>query len=484
MSLARSISIVLIVGLLIAGCATTQSGQAPGSSGGSHRVLSPNADPELNSALAGAAIGALGGPIGIGVGALLGYIHGLYKRKRMEEEAQTEVARQEEIDKELEQQIEAKRIGAQNGMPGSTGLILVKDHLAPTPEVASTSSPADPALAGEGLITVADNHVSSSSRNVATATQSEALPGAMAKAAHANHEGQRETAEANTTLEKQIASARARQQELLEALQGNTVTTPEATRAAGLPPTEPSRVTDAEGFRPVYADGRLVRKERDVDGDGRPDIVRYYDETGTLIRQEEDSRLDGKQDTWTFYEEGRLARKESDTNGDGQVDLWAFYDETGNLVRTEADTDHNAHRDHLVLYERGEMVEEQRYSPGENHPRQIATYANGQRRRTAEDTDGDGRMDHVTEYDEAGHVTKVSRNPVDAGTFTLVATYQPQSGEILREEEDLNGDGSIDVISHYEKGRLVRREFFHLPEVASLSPHLSMPQPPSKQERP
>jgi antitoxin component YwqK of YwqJK toxin-antitoxin module len=179
-----------------------------------------------------------------------------------------------------------------------------------------------------------------------------------------------------------------------------------------------------------------------------------------------------------------MVRKESDTNGNGKVDLWAFYDETGNLARTETDTDHNGHRDRVVLYEKGKMVEEQRYSPGLAPPQMIVTYANGQRSRTSEDTDGDGRMDRVTEYDGGGHVTKVSRDPAGTNAFAVVTTYQPNTGKILQEEEDLNADGRVDVISHYQEGRLVRREFFDLPEVASLSPHPSVPQGSSSQEKP
>ncbi|MFQ5960435.1 MAG: FG-GAP repeat domain-containing protein [Candidatus Methylomirabilales bacterium] len=477
--MARGISFPLIVALLISGCATTKGG---GSSGG--RVLSPNVDPVLNSAMTGAAIGAIGGPIGLGIGAFLGYLHGLLRQKKMEEHAETEMTQQAQIDKALEEQLEAKRKAAQNGMAGNTGLILVKDHLAPEPATASTSPPPPSAPGGEGLVMVTDNLASSSPSTGSTVTKTEGLSGAMAKAGQTHNTAEREVRAANAALEKQIIAARERQRKLVEALQGTTASTPKPNGATSPQVKTTPPATDPEGFRLVHAGGQLARKERDVDGDGKPDILRYYDETGELIRQEEDSRLDGRPDTWTFFEAGRLVRKESDTNGNGKVDLWAFYDGADTLVRTEADTDHNQHRDRVILYEQGEIVEEQRYSPGLDPPQLIVAYANGQPKRKDEDTDGDGRMDRVTEYDAAGHVTKVSRNPAGAGTFALVATYQPKTGEVLHEEEDLNGDGSIDVISHYEKGRLVRREFFDLPEIASLSPHLSVPPGPSKQETP
>lgn len=491
MSIARGISVPLIVGVLISGCATTKTGQAPpssaggGSSGGkgSSRVLSPGHDPVLNSTMAMAAIGAMAGPIGLGVGAIVGYFHGLHKKKKLEEQVESEVNRQAQIDQELERQIEAMRNGAQNGMAGSTGLILVKEHLASEPQTGSPARPAGPAPAGEGLIILTDNLGPPAPSTGPLAGKTHGPSAALAKAAEVHKNGGSKGTKANRALEEQIVAARERQRKLLESLQGPAAS-PKETHAASHPvkPTPPA--TDPDGFRLVYAGGKLVRKERDVDQDGKPDIIRYYDEHGRLIRQEEDSRLDGRPDTWTFFTGGRAVRKESDTNGNGKVDLWAFYDGPDNLVRTEADTDHNAHRDRVILYEKGEMVEEQRYSPGLDPPRMIAIFANGRQRRKEEDTDGDGRMDRVTEYDGSGHITKVSRNPVGAGTFALVAIYQPKTGEVLQEEEDVNGDGRIDVISHYTKGRLVRREFFDLPEVASLTPQLSLPQASAKQETP
>lgn len=440
--------------------------------------VSPGTDPVLNSTLTGAAIGSLGGPIGLGIGAVLGYVHGLAERDRLEKVAKAEADRQAQIDKELEWQIEAKRNRpAAAGMEGSTGLILVEDHVKSEREIAA-SPPATTPLEGEGLIQVTD-HLGPAPPSEKPITAR--APGSPATAATTAGVGAGERNEVTETRE-QIAAARKRQQELLEALQGTT--TSKASGAGGNSMKESPPPIDREGFRLVHAEGGLVRKERDVNGDGKPDTIRHYDPTGRLLRQEEDSRLDGRLDTWTFYEDGHPARKESDTNGDGTVDLWAFYDGPDNLVRTEADTDHDGHRDRVVLYAQGEMVEEQHYSPGMNPPRLRITYAKGEPTRKDEDTNRDGRIDRVTEYDEAGGITKVSRNPTDDGTFTLFAYYQPKTEAVLREEEDLDGDGRIDVISYYEEARLVRREFFDLPEVASLKPQVFLPQAPSEGKTP
>lgn len=486
MSRGRLIWLPPMVGLLISGCATGGTAQTPshpggpsagvGVSGGKSGVgvssgvqIPLGSDPVLDFLLKGAAIGAIGGPIGLGAGAVAGLIYGLFERDRTEKRAESEMTRQAKIDNELERQIETKRdTVAQHGAGAGSGLILVEDHLAPAREVPSTIATAAPSASGEGLVLVTD-HVASPATSTAAPPAPAARPSPTVTAAG---EGPGKPLESRQQLDERIAAARERQRKLQEALRGNTPSSETTTVAASSDPE--SRVTvDAEGFRPVTEGGRLVRKERDVNGDGKPDILRYYNGTGRLTRQEEDSRLTGRVDTWTFYEDGRPVRKESDTNGDGKVDFWAFYDSSGDVVRTEADTDHDGHRDRVTLYAKGEVTQEQHYSPGLDPARAIITYAGGQPPRKEEDTDGDGRMDRLTEYDGSGRVTKVSRNPVKAGSYALVAHYQPKTGEILREEEDLNGDGRIDIISYYQQGRLIRREFFDLPEVAALTRQLS-----------
>ncbi len=469
--------------LLIVGCATSGS---VGARSGAVNVSAGGHDPVMNSTMMGAAIGSLGGPIGLGVGAVLGYVRGLHMESKLEEQAKVEQDRQAQIDKELEKEIAIKRQeAARSGMDGSSGLILIADHLAPDNETVPSS---DPPAAGEGLILLGDNSTPSEPKG-STTTHTAAVqpqnssPPAAGPELHTSEGEDEEAAEARRALEEQIAAARKRTRKLHAAIQGRPASRKQP-RVSSMPAKAPPPTIDSEGFRLIYEGGRLARKERDLNGDKRPDIIRYYDETGRLIRQEEDSRLDGRLDTWTFHEDGRPVRKESDTNGDGKVDLWAFYNEKGNLVRTEVDSDADNHRDHVILYAQGEMVKERRYTPGLEPPRFVATYANGLQTRKEEDTDGDGRINRVTEYDDSGHVTKISRDTAGQGAFNLFAYYEPQTGKVLREEEDLNGDKTVDVISYFEKGRLVRREFFDLPADGSVQPHVPLASVPSEEQKP
>ena len=54
----------------------------------------------------------------------------------------------------------------------------------------------------------------------------------------------------------------------------------------------------------------------------------------------------------------------------------------------------------------------------------------------------------------------VERDKNASGSPNVFETYEPSDGkpQLVRREEDVNGDGSIDIISVYENGRLVSRE--------------------------
>ena len=109
--------------------------------------------------------------------------------------------------------------------------------------------------------------------------------------------------------------------------------------------------------------GLLVRKETDLNYDGRVDVRTWFDETGQIEKEEMDGDFDGRVDwvdhyqngrrvmsevdtDWNgifdlfkYYEGNKVRRKESDTNGDGKVDFWEYFDEAGKVIRTGKDVD-------------------------------------------------------------------------------------------------------------------------------------------------
>lgn len=107
----------------------------------------------------------------------------------------------------------------------------------------------------------------------------------------------------------------------------------------------------------------MVRKETDLNWDGRIDVRAWFDESGILIKEEMDGDFDGRVD-WTdhyqgsrrvfsevdtdfdgvfdlfkYYENGDVRRKERDSDKDGRVDLWEYLDDQGNVIKTGRDID-------------------------------------------------------------------------------------------------------------------------------------------------
>ncbi len=107
----------------------------------------------------------------------------------------------------------------------------------------------------------------------------------------------------------------------------------------------------------------MVRKETDLNWDGRIDVRAWFDESGALVKEEMDGDFDGRVD-WTdhyqgsrrvlsevdtdfdgvydlfkYYEGTQVRRKERDSDKDGKVDFWEYLDEQGNVVKTGQDLD-------------------------------------------------------------------------------------------------------------------------------------------------
>lgn len=356
MSFRKSTSVATIAFLTIACAAPFAHAQSVGIGVGSRGVragggVRASHDPLLNSAVTGAALGAAGGPIGMAIGAGAGLLHGLWVKRKYEEQARAEQERQRAMDRQLEREMAAQRAG------GS----------------ADTED-------GQGVLIVADNLATSDAPSASPATE-------------------------------------------------------RPTQVASLPPSPSAGVAqrpdgvDAEGFRPVYEDKRLVRREHRAP-DGSVDVVLHYDTRGRIVRRDESSRMDGRLDTSAYFTDGTLQRKESDTDADGNPDVWAFYDGTGELTRLES-----------LTAGRGRRIEQ---------------YRGG---RVAERLDGD----LLSVFDEAGRMVKQGRK--GTGDRMLAWRYYEPNGDLTREEE-FDADGGLTAVAHYEGGRIVRRELYTVDDAA------------------
>jgi hypothetical protein len=99
---------------------------------------------------------------------------------------------------------------------------------------------------------------------------------------------------------------------------------------------------------------RVVRKELDINWDGRVDITTSYDARGEREREAMDLDFDGKVDAVYFYEKGVNVRRERDLDGDGRTDVWVYY-EKGQLVRKERDSNGDGRVDSWEYWENGQV---------------------------------------------------------------------------------------------------------------------------------
>ena len=124
--------------------------------------------------------------------------------------------------------------------------------------------------------------------------------------------------------------------------------------------------------QPVF----MLRKELDLNADGRIDLRNWYGKDGQLEKQSYDLDFDGRVDVVTYYEKGLVLRKEVFHAFGDKPDTFKFY-EKGKLVRIERDSDRDGRIDTWEYWE-GEQID-----------------------RIGEDTDGDGDVDHWTKPKKA-----------------------------------------------------------------------------------
>lgn len=217
---------------------------------------------------------------------------------------------------------------------------------------------------------------------------------------------------------------------------------------------------------------KLTRLTLDADGDGVPEVVRYIDrKTDAWVRQEEDRNYDGKMDAFYGFEGGQLTWRELDNNHDGRSDIREQYAKKRMVSRT-LDRDDDGVVDAFYEYKGPHLARERHDADNNGKIDLVIEYREGRRFKSEEDTDRDGRVDSWIRYgvvDGLETVTHIESDKTGRGFADTYETFEAQEGRAIlaRREEDLDGDGKIDLISIYRTGKLVRREILK-PEVVPL----------------
>jgi len=208
---------------------------------------------------------------------------------------------------------------------------------------------------------------------------------------------------------------------------------------------------------------KVIELSLDADGDGHPELRRYFDpESNFLIRQEEDRNYDGQIDAISSFEWGDLVQRTLDDDDDGQPDGWEQYAD-GRMSRREVDRDRDGVRDAFYQYDGGSLVLEQHDANNDGQIDREIRYEDRRRITAEEDLDRDGRPDVWYSYTVSNGielVTRIERDKQGRGRPDVFETFvaDGDKARLARREEDVDGDGEADIISVYRGGKLVRRE--------------------------
>jgi hypothetical protein len=189
---------------------------------------------------------------------------------------------------------------------------------------------------------------------------------------------------------------------------------------------------------------RILRQDRN--NDGRTDVTTWL-AAGILRRQAQDTNFDGHDDLfYTFDEAGLLATAEVDTRHDGKISLIrTFADERPS--KDHLDSDNDGHLDTVVEYEEGRMVHQTRDANQDGRPDIQFWFDRDERRRKVEsDSDFDGRIDTRYFYTR-GDLKQMEHDSDGNGVPEMRIQYKDRQKKKLT--SDKNQDGHFETIQWY-----------------------------------
>jgi hypothetical protein len=114
------------------------------------------------------------------------------------------------------------------------------------------------------------------------------------------------------------------------------------------------KVTDQQIF--TDGSGQTRAAIRDLDFDGRADVVEFFAPSGEVVERQFQMDFDPYVDVVRVYESDRLVQKLVATSFDGSLSLEKYYDNAGNLSRTARDTNFDGRADLWEFYSEGKVV--------------------------------------------------------------------------------------------------------------------------------
>ncbi len=165
-----------------------------------------------------------------------------------------------------------------------------------------------------------------------------------------------------------------------------------------------SRKNDIDLMGPQIQTGKtadgLVVEYLDADGDGQPDIIRYFEEFEDPRDPQRTRR--------------RLRRMEIDANTDGKINVRRHYDEFGNVQREENDMNLDGEMDSIIYFVGGERARKELYDTETGQIIERRIYYDGALVRVEKDLNRNGNVDSW-EYYEDGILMRIGRDTVGDG---------------------------------------------------------------------
>ena len=163
----------------------------------------------------------------------------------------------------------------------------------------------------------------------------------------------------------------------------------------------------------------------DLNGDGKPDLYEYFDGGGQIRRREFCYDDSGAVNAIEFYEHGKLAQREYDISGRHRIDTWDWFDPGAQLDAKTGRPSHPTRRE--------------RDTKGDGHVDQWWTWE-GDRLTIAIDRDGSGHPDPATALvlsSDGGTPEAVPVNPTPAGS----GGADPRAGAAATSPGGVRADG-------------------------------------------
>jgi hypothetical protein len=256
--------------------------------------VAPSGDVIRDSVINGAVLGSAGGPIGAAIGAGVGLLHGLWAKRQVEKAARVETEKQKEADRKIEEEIAAQQPGSSTGTtvasvpPTTEPAAPPRDRLDPDgfrPVYEGGRLVRRERIAADGSVTEVLHY--DAQGQIARRDESSRRDGRFDTSTF-YADGKPQRRESDTDADGSVdlwatydAAGDVARLETLAAGQRHT----QVYVAGRVSEEEWRRAADGVVTKRVkYEDGAVAR-EAELDADGRPTMIAYY-EGGRLVRRE------------------------------------------------------------------------------------------------------------------------------------------------------------------------------------------------------